>query len=412
MNFVRNVMLIIGLMIAALMLAGCGQRALLSNVSASATTITPNGDGQADSVSINYMIGAPAQVSVYLKDSAGQTYTIRDKVPRVPSADPYSLRFDGTVPGAAPDVLQQVLPDGSYTWLVEATPTTGGAAQQASGTIEVRDAASQPPRIEDLSVTERFSPNEDADEDIAYFSYRLPVTATVSINIGGNGLDIPFITDVEEGPYAQSHIWNGKQPDGSLIASGTYTYTITARDPVGNVVRESGQIAVENPGRSQARIVFAQIAPIDVALGSTITVTMRVKNTGDVPIKTQGPASGYQYTTNEMFSSVEDNKWAEKGGGFWRAGLDWGGGHGYPFRWAMTPRPPEQWAVPGQYDYLQPGEEADIIGRIRIDQREDRMAFYAGLVHEGVGYPVNNVARTIVCVGIPGVASQCPRNDQ
>jgi hypothetical protein len=39
------------------------------------------------------------------------------------------------------------------------------------------------------------------------------------------------------------------------------------------------------------------------------------------------------------------------------------------------------------------------------------MEFFAGLVHEGVGYPVNNVGRTLVCVGIPGIEDRCPRRN-
>jgi hypothetical protein len=401
----------IGMIGVALVLIACGQRETLSNVHTSTDVITPNGDGVDDSLTLSYSIGTPATISVFLEDQAGKRYTLRDKQPRVPSSTAYSLLFDGTVEGTEANLVQQVLPDGSYTYTVEATPVGGGLPSTVTGQIQVRDAADQPPSIEDLSVTEQFSPNEDADDDVAYFTYRLPVTATVTINFTDqNNAPIPFITELEEGPYAQSHIWDGKRPDGSLVSTGTYTYTIVARDQVGNIVQRQGQIAVSAPGRSAARITFAQISPVKVALGSAITVTVRVKNTGDVPIKTQGPPSGFQYTTDDIFSSIEDRRWDDKGGGFWRVALDWGGGHGYPFRWAMSPRPMEQWAKPGEWDYLQPGEEVEISGSVRVEQREDRMQFYVGLAHEGVGYPVNNVARTLVCVGIPNVEARCPRD--
>jgi hypothetical protein len=406
----RIITFAVGIGLALLALSACGQQELISVQSPSPSTISPNGDGADDTLTISYTIGAPARVSVYLQDQAGTRYDLRKDVERIPSDDPYSLRFDGTVPGVTPDILQQVLKDGQYTWTVEATPVAGGAPKSFSGTIEVRDAASALPSIEDLNVTQQFSPNEDADEDVAYFNYRLPMTATVSINLTGpNGAQIPFISDLEEGPYAQSHIWNGKQPDGALVGSGVYTYTITARDTIGNVVQRSGPISVENPGRSEARITFVQIAPVEVALDNVITLTIRVKNTGDVPIKTHGPASGFRYTTEQTYATVENGQWTEKGGGPWRIGLDWGGGRAYPFRWAMSPRPVDQWAEPGQFDYLMPGEEVDVVGSVQIKQREDTMPFFAGLVHEGVGYPENNKGRTIVCVGIPGVESQCPR---
>lgn len=402
-----------GFALAVAILTGCGQRQLLSNVSASADVISPNGDGVNDSVSISYAIGAPAKVSVFIQDKAGKRYPLRTDAPRVPSSDPYTLRFDGTVQGSTPNVRQQVLPNGDYTWIVSATPMAGGAAQTQSGRLKVEQAAAQLPQIEDLNVTPQFSPNEDAVDDVAYFTYRLPISATVSINLADpNGGTIPLLADVAEGPYAQSHVWDGKRPDGSLVSSGAYTYTITARDAIGNITQRQGQIAVTQPGRSDARVTFVDIAPVEVGLGDVITVTARIKNTGNVPIRTQGPASGYQYSTNTSFSSIENEKYAEKGGGFWRVGLDWGGGRSYPFRWALSSRTPDKWAEPYEYDYLQPGEEVEVTGSVRIEQREDRMEFYVGLVHEGVGYPVNNVGRTLICVGIPGVQSKCPYTKQ
>lgn len=411
MPMLRFLVRMMGVAVFALVLAACGQQETLSDVRTSSDVISPNSDGVDDSLTINYTIGTPATISVFIDDQAGQRYTLRDKQPRTPSGEPYSLVFDGTVQGTDPNILQRVLPDGTYTYTVEATPVDGGPTSTATGEIVVQDAADQPPSIEDLSVTEQFSPNEDADEDVAYFTYRLPVTATVTINFTDqSNTQIPFISELAEGPFAQSHIWDGSRPDGSLVSTGTYTYTITARDQIGNIVQRQGQIEVVSPGRSSAQVTFAQIAPVRVALGSEITMTVRVKNTGDVPIKTQGPPSGHLYSTDDIFSSIEDHKWDDKGGGFWRVALDWGGGHGYPFRWAMSPRPMEQWAKPGEWDYLQPGEEVEITGRVRIEQREDRMQFYIGLAHEGVGYPVNNVARTLVCVGIPNVEDRCPRN--
>ncbi len=411
MYLFRGMLIGLGVLLLLAGLAACGRQELLSNVQASAGTISPNGDGIGDAMAISYRIGVPAKVSVVIEDSAGKRYPLRENTPRVPSNEPYTLIFDGTVPGAGEGVRQQVLPDGAYSWLLEATATTDGTTASQRGQFQVENAASTPPTIEGLSVTPRFSPNEDAVEDVAYFSYQLPVSATTSINLtDAQGQLIPFISDLPEEAAVQSHIWDGKRTDGSLVGGGTYTYTITARDDVGNIVERQGQIVVEDPGRSQASITFTHIAPVEVALGSVITVTARVKNTGDVAIRTQGPAANYQYTTNNSFSSVENGQYAEKGGGFWRLGLDWGGGHGYPFRWALSSRPPEQWAEPGQFDYLQPGEEIEVTGSVRIEQREDRMQFYVGLVHEGVGYPVNNAGRTLVCVGIPNVESRCPRN--
>jgi hypothetical protein len=147
------------------------------------------------------------------------------------------------------------------------------------------------------------------------------------------------------------------------------------------------------------------MAPQAIMRGDVITVTMRVKNTGDVPIRTYGPPSGYEYSTEDVFSSVEDGAYAAKSGGFWRIGVDWDANSGgaakrYPYRWALTPRPPEQWRVPFVEDVLMPGEEAVVVGRIRVMQQETKMGFYTGLIQDGVGFFQDRTGRTIIEVGL------------
>ena len=39
---------------------------------------------------------------------------------------------------------------------------------------------------------------------------------------------------------------------------------------------------------------------------------MRVKNTGDVPLRTQGPDPGYTYSTNDSYSSIEGGALTDK----------------------------------------------------------------------------------------------------
>lgn len=382
-------------------LASCGQATLLDGVTVGAgtsATIHPNGGGEA--VSISYRIGQPATVSVTLMDDQGQRYPLRENVTRSPSAQPYSLHFDGTVRGADPSIVQRVLPNGTYRYIVAARAIASGQTAEQGGTIEIRDAATAIPTVEEARVEPAVvSPNEDAIDDVATFSYRLPITATVSIAIQNPTETIPFITDVIEGPYEQSHIWDGKRADGSLLASGVYTYTITAHDQVGNIVTARGNVTIDAPGHSEAQIIYFHLAPTEVELGGIITATIKVKNTGTVPIRTQGPGSGYLYSTNQIFSSIEQERWAAKGGGFWRVAIGYDGGPGYPFRWALSARPMVSWAEPGQSDLLNPGEEVTVIGTIRIEERQTKLYFFAGLAHEGVGYPVNCKGITLIKVG-------------
>jgi hypothetical protein len=398
----RALLVLVAALAAALLLVACGGGPLLGEVAASADSFDPAGGRP---LTISYAVGRPATVDIYVLDAAGARFDLRTAQPRPANDSPYVLRFDGTVPTGDPELLRRLLPPGDYTVVV--------AAQAADGQREQRElplaitGAEQPlPAIENLVVAPgTISPNADAIDDIVEFTYRLPVSATVDIDVTTlAGEQIPVVTRAEQGPFEQSELWNGKRPNGALLPAGVYTYTVRAEDVFGNVVRRQGPIALEDVGQPEARIVAAYIAPQRVMLGEVITVTVRVRNTGTVPIRTYGPPSGFEYSTDDVFSSVEGGRYVAQAGGFWRIGMDWdansgGGAKRYPFRWALSERPPEQWAVPGVEDFLMPGEEIEVVGRVRVQQRETRMGFYVGLIQDGVGFFQDRTARTIVEVG-------------
>jgi hypothetical protein len=396
----RLVLLFLLSTLALIALPGCGTTALLSDVTISATTLRPT-----EHVDITYRIGRRATVSIYVQDASGVRYALRENEPRPASPEPYTLRFDGTVPTADPVLKRRLLPSGTYTVVVQAVGADGSQERQ-EGQITIESSDVPPPMIENLvAFPETISPNADAIDDVAEITYRLPVTATVDIEISGPGCSpCPFVTDDEEPPGLQRHVWNGKTVDGVLLNDGVYTYTVRAGDRYGNLVERQGTIAIKGGGQPMATILDTYIAPQAVMLGEVITITMRVKNTGDVPIRTYGPPSGYEYSTEDVFSSVEGGRYAAKSGGFWRIGVDWDANSGgaakrYPYRWAISPRPPEQWVKPYEEDLLLPGEEAEVVGRIRIFQPETKMGFYVGLIQDGVGFFQDRTGRTIIEVG-------------
>lgn len=393
----------VALLASALLLTACTSGPLLGVVEASATTYAPAETDQA--LTLSYTIGRDATVDIYLLDAAGTRYDLRRSQPRSASPDPYLLRFDGTVPTSDPVLLRRLLPSGDYT-LVVVAQAVNGASEERRVPLTITGSDLPIPDVQNLLVSPAtISPNADALDDVTEITYRLPVSATVDITITApDGETIPVVTREEEGPYEQHHVWNGKRPNGSLLASGIYTYTVQAEDLYGNLVRRSGQIELENVGQPEARIVYANIAPQRVMLGEVMTVTVRVRNTGTVPIRTYGPPSGYRYTTEEVFSSVAEGRYTAQAGGFWRVGLDWdansgGGPKRYPFRWALSAKPPEEWTVPGVEDWLMPGEEVEITGQVVLLQRETKMGFYVGLIQDGVGFFQDRSGRTIVEVG-------------
>jgi hypothetical protein len=404
MPMIRMISLLAALAVALAALAGCGTAALLSGVGVSAPVLQPTGGGE--HVNISYTVGRPAKVSVYLQDAGGARYSLREDVARLPSPDPYTLRFDGTAPTADPVLKQRALPSGAYTVIVQAVSDDGSQEQQQAQ-ITITGADAPPPLVEGLVVSpETISPNADAIDDVAEITYQLPVTATVDITLTGpDGATYPFVTAHEESPELQQHVWNGKTVDGILLANGVYTYTVRAADRFGNLVERQGAVAIVGAGQPEATITYSYMAPQAIMRGDVITVTMRVRNTGDVPIRTYGPPSGYEYSTEQVFSSVEDGAYVAKSGGFWRIGVDWDANSGgaakrYPYRWALSPRPPEQWKIPHQEDWLMPGEQAEVVGRIRVLQQETKMGFYVGLIQDGVGFFQDRTGRTIIQVSL------------
>jgi hypothetical protein len=402
----RLIRLVLPFALLAAALAGCGAGGpLLAGVALSAPTLQPTGNGE--HVDVSYQVGRPAKITIYLQDAAGTRYTLRDGEPREPSADAYLLRIDGTAPTNDPVLRRRALPSGDYTLVVEASGADGSQVSEQRP-LSIRGDDTPPPLLQNLLVQPTtISPNADGIDDIAEITYGLPVSATVSIDISGPGCTptpCPFITADEEVPALQRHTWNGRTVDNVLLLDGAYTYTVRAADRYGNLVEQSGAITIAGSGQPEITILDSYMAPQALMRGEVLTVTMRVRNTGKVPIRTYGPPSGYEYSTDEVFSSIAGGQYAVKPGGFWRIGVDWDANSGgaakrYPYRWAITPRPPDQWKIPNVEDELRPGEEAMVVGRIRIVQPETKMGFYVGLIQDGVGFFQDRTGRTIVEVG-------------
>ena len=61
----------------------------------------------------------------------------------------------------------------------------------------------------------------------------------------------------------------------------------------------TGQITVSGAGTPQIALRTVQIDPPALMLGGKLHVHLVVENTGQVPLRTQGPDSGFIYSTND-----------------------------------------------------------------------------------------------------------------
>jgi hypothetical protein len=282
-------------------------------------------------------------------------------------------------------VERRVVPAGEYRLVLNA----GGTSHAVN--FSVAPTATKTPSIERLTLQpERISPNSDAVDDVAELTFRTSSTSTLSVLMtSGSGDEIRLMGGKEVPAGEQNVLINGQTPAGEVIPDGTYTVTVRARDDAGNLVTSSRRLTVEAGGEPEIAVVRVEIEPREITLGTSIRVSITIRNTGKVPLRTHGPDPGFEYTTNDSYSSIEGGRWDQQAG-LWRVGVDWDGNSGggpsrYPFRWGFGKT-------------LMPGEEVTTGGRIRILKQESRMWFYGGVLQEGIRIVRDRLGRTPVDV--------------
>lgn len=376
------------LLILATILSACDvSGATLSNISSSTTRIVPGSSGigkPSGVVQVTYRLGTETDVAVTLDGPQKATlFTGKQQ------AGDHLVRFNGTA--ASSDdrgeyrVVRSVVPPGEYSINIAA----GGATESAHFSVEA--VAKDSPTLQNVTIyPQTISPNQDAIDDVAELTFRTDMTSTLSANLyDARGNATPMLAPTKKGPGEQSLVINGKDSLGDVLPDGVYTATIRADDSLGNRVEASKALTIEGGGTPNIEIVSVDITPKQIIVGGEISVTIKVKNTGNVPLRTQGPDPGFTYTTNDTYASIESNKWVDKAG-LWRVGVDWdgnsgGGAYRYPFRWGFT-------------HSLQPGEVAITGGKIRILKQERTMWFYTGVLQEGVQIVLDRLARTAISV--------------
>jgi hypothetical protein len=248
---------------------------------------------------------------------------------------------------------------------------------QKSVPFKVSKSNVQPPTLGDLTLRpEVISPNGDAVDDVAELTFRTEQTATISVRLtNAKGTETLVFAPEEKGRGEQNVVLNGQDLLGQTLPDGVYTITLQLQDRAGNRTQAQRALTVQGGGKPDIDILKVEITPRQIMLGNSIEVSVTVKNTSNVPLRTQGPDRGYTYTTNDSYSSVEGSKWADRAG-LWRVGVDWDGNSGgaayrYPFRWGFGKT-------------LMPGETVTTGGKVTILKQERKMWFFAGVLQEGV----------------------------
>ena len=161
--------------LAILLTTGCASllRPPLNDVDVSPAVISPNADGVEDATRIQYTLGRNADVSIFFTDQNGEVFHFRDNRPRSPGD--YEVLWGGVVnqprsvddgTGARQVASEWVLPDGPYTWAIEARDEQGNTST-VTGTITLQDGDTTLPLMNNFTVVpQEFRPNQDGLRDL------------------------------------------------------------------------------------------------------------------------------------------------------------------------------------------------------------------------------------------------------
>ena len=393
------------LTLALLALAGCGSKSLLNDVKVVPGHISPNADGDTDITVIQYGLGRQATLSIYFIGPDGARHYFRDQQPRAPRDD-YKIFFGGVID-------DRVLPDGTYTWVVEAVAKDGERAEER-GQLTLSEADSAFPEISQFTVHPPvFTPNRDGLGDRVRMNLAVEkdVEKLQVYLLGDDGVRYP----VEEQPGLREqneqgvHSYDydaGVDLGAEPPPDGDYVVYARAEDKVGQKHTVTRTLTISGGGVPRAEILQASVdwSESSVLLGDTLCFTLTVDNYGAVPIRTSGPTPDTVYESDQNFNTLGYHQES----GAWRVGVNFDTSlRDYPFRWAVGE--PEQLVTVEHggdtFTYLPAGARGQVRGcvRILIEPPRNPLYFWAGLIHEDVEISAvnNRVDPEFVTIQVP-----------
>jgi hypothetical protein len=419
------------------LLGGCHLRPLLSDVSISPDVISPNADGVDDATNIAYKLSRNATLSIYFENAAGERFYFRRARPR--SAGDYQVQWGGGINQAywlENDYTRQlvkswVLPDGTYTWVIEAVDEEGETVR-AEGQIRLSDGDAEVPELRQFGVAvPEFTPNQDGLRDRTGVSYLLTkdVDSVQVYLYDPQAPDVHYPLEEQERTVepgeAGYHYYDydgGVDRGADPPPDGTYVVQAEARDLAGYHVVVSDTLTIVDGGKPRALVVNGEIewggavrslegTEIWLPLGATLCFTSYVENYGQVPIRTSGPPPGTLYRSDQNFNTLA----AEQGQdsyheqpGLWRFGVNFDVSQtDFPYRWAVG-KPEElrcEMIEGTEQCFLDPGQRGTVQGCIEMVGPFPREEIFGwgGLIHQWVGINTENnyVDRMLLHIGEP-----------
>ncbi|NDJ78144.1 MAG: hypothetical protein GYB65_17990 [Chloroflexi bacterium] len=357
---------------------------LLAEARFDASVISPNADGVNDLTTIHYELSRSATVSIWLENDDSRYYFRQDE-PR--SSGSYSVYFSGVVDGfSLPDedeipgtIERRLIPDGTYTWVIEAVDDDDSA--RASGTLTIENA---PYRAGDLPVIlnftvhpTHFTPNQDGVDDRVNVIIDLLNPANLNVYLedaGGQRYFLPerqILNEIDLTGISREFDYDGGVDQGlEPPPDGEYTLNAVAQDEEGQRVVRQQRIVISDGGLPQVEMVpqvsgaqvlynpvpyrdgyysdytgtgdllelppgvDSELETITIVQGDILVFKLTVTNYGATPIRTAGPFPGTVYDFDQTASSLG----AYEESGAWRVGIKCDTAlSDFPWRWAVAP---------------------------------------------------------------------------
>jgi flagellar hook assembly protein FlgD len=262
-------------------LAG-GTAALTISATSTPAVISPDGDGQADSVAVRYRLGRTSNVTMTVLDSLGNPLSSLPLGQRLVGSHTFTLTADS-------------YPDGSYQLQLSAEAGTSRVSTTIPFVVNrtlVRLVTDRP----------RLSPNGDGRNDSLLLAFGLTLPSEITVEARTRSVAQPVTGPSPFLPGEQALPWDGRLASGARIPDGTYTLAVTATNTSG-VVTQGVPLVVDTRAPVLRRI---STRPLRVRVGEAATVRLRVN--GNRVVRTYKRAGVYRlYVTGRRVTGFAED---------------------------------------------------------------------------------------------------------
>ena len=219
------------------------------------------------------------------------------------------------------EVLSRVLPDGEYTWVIEAVDDQG--EHRSTGAITLQDGATTLPELHNFEVVpDVFRPNQDGLRDdwvsISYYLNKDVNDVVVFVEDPAQpGVRLPSSPKSRAWPSPTNRVFTNIGTRAASISTRSRRPTASTISSVRPGMRpatpcgSTPNLTIVEGGKPRADVAQGEIdwagevnRVVSVPLGESLCFTAVVTNESAVPIRTTGPWPGQEYRFSENYNTL------------------------------------------------------------------------------------------------------------